>query len=287
MDINKLNISITDPIDRAFSKTKKILFVPFDYIKWLLIGFSAWLANLGFGGNAHGNIKHRSRESYLQLIEQMTLSEKRILLLVLIGIMLFAAVIAFTILWLRCRGVFMFTDCIVKNKGHVKFPWKEYKKEGNSFFRVLAPMWFVGIILIISILLLFLNIYRNGSLINILVFLLTLFIFIIWSFFYISMKDIVATIMYIKRISFKEAFNVFFSVFRQYPSELLLYALFKLILIFVSSAIIVMATCFTCSIAVLPYIGTVILLPVFVFLRSYSLCFLSQFGDDFDVWKEH
>jgi len=30
-----------------------------------------------------------------------------------------------------------------------------------------------------------------------------------------------------------------------------------------------MLTCMTCCIAVLPYIGTVILLPLFVFLRAY------------------
>jgi hypothetical protein len=34
----------------------------------------------------------------------------------------------------------------------------------------------------------------------------------------------------------------------------------------------------------IPYIGTVILLPVFVLLRSFSLLFLRQFGSDYDVW---
>jgi len=34
----------------------------------------------------------------------------------------------------------------------------------------------------------------------------------------------------------------------------------------------------------LPYIGTVIVLPVPVFFRSFSLIFLRQFGSDWDVW---
>ena len=40
-------------------------------------------------------------------------------------------------------------------------------------------------------------------------------------------------------------------------------------------------TCVTCCIAALPYIGAVILLPVYVFRRSYSIGFLSQFGPDY------
>ncbi len=43
-------------------------------------------------------------------------------------------------------------------------------------------------------------------------------------------------------------------------------------------------TCLTCCIAAIPYVGTVILLPVFVLLRSFSLLFLRQFGPDYDVW---
>jgi hypothetical protein len=45
------------------------------------------------------------------------------------------------------------------------------------------------------------------------------------------------------------------------------------------------ATCATCCLAALPYIGTVILLPVFVCLRAFGLCFIRQFGADYDVWS--
>ena len=45
-----------------------------------------------------------------------------------------------------------------------------------------------------------------------------------------------------------------------------------------------LVTCATCCIAAIPYIGTVILLPVFVLLRSFSLLFLRQFGPEYDVW---
>ena len=36
----------------------------------------------------------------------------------------------------------------------------------------------------------------------------------------------------------------------------------------------------------IPYLGTVILLPLFVFLRCYSLCFLEQFGPSWRILWE-
>ena len=43
-------------------------------------------------------------------------------------------------------------------------------------------------------------------------------------------------------------------------------------------------TCATCCIAAIPYVGTVILLPIPVTLGAFSLLFLRQFGPDYDVW---
>jgi hypothetical protein len=45
-----------------------------------------------------------------------------------------------------------------------------------------------------------------------------------------------------------------------------------------------LAACATCCIAALPYIGTVILLPVVMCLYAYPLCFIRQFGDSYDVF---
>jgi hypothetical protein len=45
-----------------------------------------------------------------------------------------------------------------------------------------------------------------------------------------------------------------------------------------------MAMCATCCVVLIPYVGTVILLPVFVLMRSYLLLFLRQFGSEYDVW---
>ena len=57
-----------------------------------------------------------------------------------------------------------------------------------------------------------------------------------------------------------------------------LYFLFKFVLFIGAAILAVIVTCLTCCIAVIPYLGTVILLPIFVFFRCYSLYFMQQFG---------
>jgi hypothetical protein len=44
------------------------------------------------------------------------------------------------------------------------------------------------------------------------------------------------------------------------------------------------AACLTCCIAAIPYIGTVILLPLHVTLYGFTLLFLRQFGLEYDAW---
>jgi hypothetical protein len=38
---------------------------------------------------------------------------------------------------------------------------------------------------------------------------------------------------------------------------------------------------------IIPYIGTVLLLPVAVFKRSYSIYYLAQYGPPYDVFSPH
>ena len=51
-------IEIFKPFGEAFELMKKILFQPFELRKWLVIGFAAWLANLGAGGGGIGNFNY-------------------------------------------------------------------------------------------------------------------------------------------------------------------------------------------------------------------------------------
>ena len=69
-----------------------------------------------------------------------------------------------------------------------------------------------------------------------------------------------------------------------HPGPVLLYMLFFMLLAVAMVMISCALTCATCCIAAIPYIGTVILLPIPVTLGAFSLLFLRQFGPNYDVW---
>ena len=91
-------------------------------------------------------------------------------------------------------------------------------------------------------------------------------------------------IMYRQRCRATQAFTLVARLIAAHTGEILLYCLFWIVLALASAIVGCVAACATCCIAAIPYIGTVILLPIFVLLRSFSLLFLRQFGPEYDVW---
>src|SRR6266404_1154661 len=125
-------IEVFKPFGEAFELMKRILFHPFDLKKWFVIGFAAWLANLGSGGGF--NYRYNRHEEAQKLNETISQIPHPILVIgvcVLIG---FVLVLIVLFAWLRARGAFMFIDCIVKNRGAIAEPWRNFRKEGNSYF---------------------------------------------------------------------------------------------------------------------------------------------------------
>ena len=187
----------------------------------------------------------------------------------------------------------MFIECIVKNRGAIAEPWREFRTEGNSYFlfslmatvclmllaALLSARWFIG---------------DQRA-------------------FYLSLHEIVSSLCVVDnralgvrhpadriclgtgrefhgarhvspRCRAYEAFRAATSLIARHPGEIVLYCLFLIVLAVASVMMGCVATCATCCIAAIPYVGTVILLPVFVLLRSFSLLFLRQFGPEYDVW---
>jgi len=91
-------------------------------------------------------------------------------------------------------------------------------------------------------------------------------------------------IMYRRRCLALEAFWAAVSLITNYPGEITLYCLFWIALGIASAIAACAVILATCCIALIPYIGTVILLPLVVCLRAFGLRFIRQFGSDYDVW---
>ena len=93
-----------------------------------------------------------------------------------------------------------------------------------------------------------------------------------------------APVMYRQRCPAPDAARQVLRLIFANPAPFILFCFFGIVLFLAMLVIGCIVTCFTCCIGALPYVGTVILLPVFVTLRAFSLLFLRQFGSAYDVW---
>lgn len=178
-------ISCMDALNRAITKTEEVLFKPFDFVKWIVFGFSAWLAfmgeTIGKGiefmpvnfGDIFNVFLHKPSESSSQGIQKNIASEflssispphitgsslnnifsiKTFIIIMLLTGLIFAAVVilGFLLSWLKARFEFIFLDNILTRSPDIARPWRENSSRGNSvfIFRVLANI--IGIMILLT-----------------------------------------------------------------------------------------------------------------------------------------
>jgi hypothetical protein len=204
-----------------------------------------------------------------------------------------AAIVVFA--WLRARGSFMFIDCIVKNRAAIAEPWREFRKQGNSYFLFSLAITFVFIIFVALFALPLIILAIKGrydlhlqhdrlDVYEVLAIAGWVFVILLMIIAWALVATFMVPVMYCRRCRAYEAFCVVLSLIAAHPGEILLYCLFLIVLAIATGLVSCLVICATCCFAALPYIGTVILLPVFILFRSFSLVFLRQFGPGYDVW---
>jgi len=304
MDAINKTISVIEPVNEAIERTKTILFRPFNLEKWFIIGFCAWLAGLlegsGGGGYGGGGGNHDGGQIPAQAIEFCRIHIVFIIFAAIAVVTIFAAILL-VLLWLSSRGKFMFLDCLAKNKGYIIEPWKIFKKQANGLlgFRALLIAAAIICMMPLGILTVWLiALFKSGDagviIAAVMFFVVILVGFIAASFFGTVQAltfDFIVPIMYRQRSGVFAAWGKFLPMLWQNFWKIMLYLLFKVVILLcigaIVAAIIFIGCCFCCISAILliPYIGTVILLPLSSFYRLYSLCYLRQFGSEYDVFS--
>ena len=289
MEPSEPRIEIFAPFGEAFETTKKILFQPFDLTKWFVIGFAAWLATMfngggfnyrrGFGNGDWDWKAHTHNQGF-----SMHDVPPWVIPVVIGGGLLLLAIVVL-LLWLNSRGRFMFTDCIVRNRGAIAEPWHEFRTEGNRYFVIQLVIAFCSMFVFGGLALIFVfGWYWNNPIFPLpLLILLGVVLFLVAVVIGLIIKFMVP-VMYRQRCDAMDAFRAVWQLIAANPGTFILFGLFYLVLCIAGAMIGCLAACVTCCIAALPYIGTVILLPVVMFLFVYPLCFIRQFGDPYDVW---
>ncbi len=299
-----MNIPLLSLLDPAVERTRTILFRPFDLVKWLVIGFACWLARLAqFGSYSSFETKVPRLPSNPQdgaaaasEIWHSTLGALGLVAILIIAVIGLALLVLF--LWLGAMGQFIFLDNVVRNRGAIVEPWNRYRREGWSLF--LWRLAFAAIVLgsVVLVLLALLSqvswAWLEGAEWIDLPFSLWFYACVLLAgavllaYVDLFLNSFVVPIMYREGLTVTAAWRRFLPLLRENLGGLALYGLVILAL-GVGLGMLVMAVgCFTCCLGflllLLPYVGTVLLLPAWVFLRSYSLGVLAVLDPTLDLF---
>jgi hypothetical protein len=303
-----VQISYTTPLRRAWQHMQAMLFHPFHLERWLVVGFSAFLANLfgGGGGLFTWNGNFSGREGLPAFGHQfeavrdhvLTLLEKPVVLLAIAFGLVAFGILVLVLAWLTARARFVFLDNVVTTRGAFVEPWGRYGRLGRSLFLWYAAFSFAWLLPIAVAAMPFAHgiaaVFRgegflappilamvlHGAAAGVLALLLTFVSFLTCEF--------VTPLMLLHDETATRAWARFWPLFTSHLGEFVAYALFVLVVCVAVGVVLAVAGVATCCIGLalmmIPYVGTVLLLPVEVTARAYGPAFLAQFGPEWDLF---
>jgi len=299
-------ISITQPLAQAWKRMISDLFRPFDIGKWFVVGFTVFLAELTEGPHHIGydGVDKFDKWDFHDFLDTPDIAWEWIMahtvwaILIGIGIVLLIAFIIF-LTWLSSRGTFMFLDNVVHNRALVTKPWHQFKKLGNSVFLwrlIFGMIIFILVILLIPLILLIAGLFLADVILAIPIFLIIILSILTFSTIvllcYISMflNNFVIPIMYIKDLQVLQGWGLFLQLLKKFPGNFILYGIFLFCLHVGVIILVIIAGLLTCCIGlillVIPYINSVLLLPISYTFRAYSLEYLEQFGPEYEIFPK-
>jgi len=305
MTTQPANVSVTLPISPAIERVKLLLFKPFDLGKWFTIGFCAWLAHLGqrgFSFNYNRPSRHHlttdDLREWFDHARDFVMNNLTWLLPLTIILGVFLVALCILMIWLRSRGSFMFLHCVALNKAEIDVPWNKYAAAGNSLFAFRLVLWLISLVPMLPLFALMAVTFtrlmnQTESIPRILLALLPLglMFFAVGIVFFVIRKlthDFVVPIMFLRGGNCLGAWSEFLGLFSLNVGSFILYLLFQIVLGILIGMLVIAAfivtCCIACCLVMIPYIGTVLLLPVLTFTRSYSLYYLAQFGPHYTVF---
>jgi hypothetical protein len=231
----------------------------------LRFGFCAWLATLGERGgvNFTKKLKHPLTSDELREwfdhARNFVMNNLSWLLPLTIAVAVVSLFLGTVILWLRCRGSFMFLHCVALNKAEIGVPWDKYAAAGNSLFGFRVIVWLISLVPLLPIFaIMMVTFYRlmNQALSLRQIFLgllpLGLMFFSVGIVFFVIRKltaDFVVPIMFLRGGKCLTAWSEFLGLLSLDVGRFIVYLLFQIVLGIIVIMIVVMAFIVTCCIA--------------------------------------
>ena len=327
-------ISCMEAAEAAWRKMVVILFKPYNFAKWVTLGFCAWIAYLGesggggrfnfnsFGGDRKAQKNAETAKAFFNALQEIfngdsgnmftrTAEQCHISINLLTGIcagiglvILIIVVLSLIVTWLKSRFSFILLDNLIYDRTDITGPWKKFRTCGNSaFLWRLAIFLISAAVFIVLLIIVFFNMLPwvksmlaakslfkpdsmiitwmivDGSLILISGLLLSLI-----SFFF---DQFVVPVMYWSNLKAIEAWKKVLALVKVNIYVFIRYILLYIVFSLIAGGAVFIAGLATCCIGffllMIPFVGTVLLLPVLVFFRLFGLELLAQFGPEYNI----
>ena len=299
--------TLSDALSQAFRKMKMTLFSPFSLPLWFTLAFPAFLANLGSGGFGFNFMQTPSKEKISNVLTEHLL----LILLLLASLAVVAMILSVVLYWLSSRGRFIFLDMLVHGTDAERFGnrWRRFKTPANSFFQIKLVFYLsyivcalIGILGLLPFLIPLLNSIAEKDVIHLpylnysalppdlqsLYLGVCLFLIaagflgiLVLAILETIFNDYGALLMYRKGISGWAALQSSLAAIREQPLRFVKY-IWGLILIQILSALAILAflivtcCCIGYILLLIPYISTVVMMPI-IYTRWQFI--LEYFGD--------
>ena len=302
------SISVVDAARDAVQHTRRHL-LPVNPLKWLVLGFLAFLDQCGrglAGGGPHGNANvqpwHGSHEGG-RVMDQITdmaralsgwLSDHALLVTLgaVAGVLAIAGLLA-VVLWINARGTFVYLDNVASGRAEVARPWREHAGPAWSYFgwrlalslgSFVAFLLFAGIMLasVVGLLTGRLN-GSGGGLALLALFPVVMALFVVAPLLvlaHVALRDFVAPLQMITGQSCGASVRLLETLVTENPGPFLVYALLKVLLVAGIAVVVVVGGCLTCCLGFLPVVRQTVFQPLYYFERSWPLFLLRRMGHD-------
>jgi hypothetical protein len=293
--------SPADAVSRAVERTQRLLF-PFNAGKWFALGFTAFLAQCGEGGGSLPSLPTdfgspgSSASSGFDLgglfdraVDAVAREAAFYLTLAGVGVVVVLG-LWLTIVWFSSRAKLMFVESVVWERVELGSQWTRAATLGMSLSKFRVALGFSGGLLLLGA---FAGAFatalpdlRSGDFFGgralsgyAVLAGAALILGLPLAATFALLDDFVVPLMVLRNATVTRAWSMCRDeVLNGNLGGLAVFYLLRFALGFGIAIAAMVLTCVTCCATAIPYLGTVLLLPLFVFSRLFPLCYLQELG---------
>ena len=300
--------SAADAISQAVERSKQLLF-PLKGEKWFALGFTVFMAQCGEGGSlqvpnfpggsgtspfpttsTRGSSAATEFQQMLDGAVHALQTDLALYVSIAIGSLVVGLGLWLFVLWFSSRAKLMFVESVIWDRVDVGGQWSRAADLGMSLFKFRAGVGVVGSLLVLlsigaAFAAGFPDFHAGQFLGTRAVIAYALFGFSLLFFALplgialLLLDDFVVPLMVVRNARVGEAWRLCRAeVLSGNVGGIILFYLLRVVIAIAVGIAAVVLTCVTCCLTAIPYLGTVVLLPIFVFSRAYPLYFMEQLG---------